>query len=297
MKILVTGASSLPGFRTVEKALNRGHRVVAVHRENPVSLEHRDLKKVRLDIRDLQCFEKLLEEESPGAVVHMAALGDVDSCERDRGLAWSTTVEPSVTLARWASKTGAFLVYLSSDYVFDGETGNYGEHHPPNPVNYYGLTKLMGEVAFRASAADSAIIRASSIYGLGPGRKNFAKFLIERLKKGEEVKALVDQYTTPTQAQLLAEAVVEVVERRLTGTFHVVGERMSRHQFGIGVARLLGFDEALVKEAGMKDMKWFAKRPRDSSLSSEHTRAVLRTDFYNAAFKVLREEYLRGEPV
>jgi dTDP-4-dehydrorhamnose reductase len=297
LKVLITGASSLPGFRTTEKALERGHRVVAAHLRNPVPIQHQNLQKIKLDITNLQDLKKLLHKESPDVVVHMAALGDVDSCERDRDLAWNTMVEPSITIANWASKTHAFLVYLSSDYVFDGETGHYAEHDPPNPINYYGLVKLAGEVAFRSSTEDCAVLRASSIYGLGPGRKNFAKYLIERLKRGEEVKALADQYTTPTQAQLLGEAVVEVIERKLTGIFHITGERMSRYQFGLKVAQLLRFDERLVKEAKMKDMKWFARRPRDSSLDSKRSRAALKADFYNRAFKVLEEEYSKGEQI
>lgn len=295
MKILITGASSLPGFRTVEKALERGYEVSAIHYRNPIPIEHGRLRKIKLDIRNLDDFKKVVFAEKPEVIVHMAALGDVDLCEKDKGLAWSTTAEPSIALSRWASRIQAFLVYLSTDYVFDGDEGNYSEYSPPNPVNYYGLVKLVGEVAFRSSTVDHAIVRASSIYGLGPGRMNFAKFLIERLGKGEEVKALIDQYTTPTQAQLLGESILEIIERRLTGIFHVTGERMSRYEFAVKVAETLGFDENLVKEAEMKDMRWLAKRPRDSSLNSEHARRILKTEFYSnaKAFNVLREEYER----
>jgi len=295
LKILVTGASSLPGFRTVEKALEEGCEVLAIHHSSPIPIDHERLKKIVLDIRNLEAFKRVVLTERPEVIIHMAALGDVDLCERDRSLAWSTTAEPSIALARWASEVKAFPVYLSTDYVFDGESGNYSEHTPPNPVNYYGFVKLVGEVAFRSSAVDWAIVRASSIYGLGPGRVNFARFLIEKLGRGERVKALIDQYTTPTQARLLAEAVLEIVERRFTGIFHVAGERMSRYEFAVRLARTLGFDENLIEEAEMKDMNWFARRPRDSSLNSEYTRRVLKTDFYSSgtAFRVLREEYLK----
>lgn len=294
LKILVTGASSLPGFRTVENCLEKGYIVLTVYHENPIPVEHEKLKKVRLDIRDFEGFKKVVFNEKPDVIVHMAALGDVDLCERDRSLAWSSTVEPSIALAKWASEIQPFLVYLSTDYVFDGEKGGYCEYDPPNPVNYYGLVKLLGEVAFRSSGMDYAVVRASSIYGFGPGRKNFAKFLVERLEKNEEVKALIDQYTTPTQAQLLGEAVVEIVERRLIGIFHIVGERMSRYEFALKVARTLGFDEKLIKKAEVKDMNWTARRPRDSSLNSEYTKSILKTDFYSTAnaLKVLKREYL-----
>jgi len=110
--------------------------------------------------------------------------------------------------------------------VFDGEKGDY--HEPPHPINYYGLLKLIGEVALGSSNMNYVIARVSSIYGFGPGRKNFTKFLVEKLENGEKVKALIDQYTTPMQTQLLGEAIVEIIERRLIGIFHVTIERMSR---------------------------------------------------------------------
>jgi len=296
MKVLITGASSLPGFRTTLEALKRGYEVVALHYANPIPIEHENLRKIRIDITDLKALSGLVSSEKPDVLIHMAALGDVELCERDKPLAWRVTVEPSIALARLSYEHSIFPVYLSTDYVFDGKVGGYTEDGPPNPVNYYGFVKLVGEVAFK-TLANHAIVRTSSIYGLGPGRINFAKFLIEKLKRGESVKALVDQYTSPTQARLLAEAVMEIVERRLTGIFHVVGEKMSRYEFAVKVARTLGFDERLIERAEMKDMKWVARRPRDSSLNSEYTKGVLKTDFYSnaKAFSTLKEEYARGE--
>lgn len=294
MKILVTGASSLPGFRTIEKALEKGYEILAIYHKSPIPIEHKNLKKVKLDICNLDDFKNIIFKEKFDVIIHMAALGDVDLCEKDKILAWNTTVKPSIALANWASKLQIFSIYLSTDYVFDGEIGNYLEYSVPNPINYYGLVKLIGEVAFSSSGSDYAILRASSIYGLGPGRKNFAKFLIEKLENNEEVKALIDQYTTPTHAKLLSEAILEIIERRLTGIFHITGEKMSRYEFALKLAKTLGFNLELIKEAKMKDMKWIAKRPRDSSLNSEYTRKVLKVDFYSnaKAFEILNKEYL-----
>jgi dTDP-4-dehydrorhamnose reductase len=297
MKILITGASSLPGYRTALEALRRGHEVVGLHYTHPIPIENEGLKKVSIDITRLNDLKRLIVEEKPDVIIHMAALGDVDLCEKDKVLAWRTTVEPSIEIASTASKMGCFVVYLSTDYVFDGERGDYKEYDPPNPINYYGLTKLMGEVAFRSLCPKCAIVRASSIYGFGPGRTNFAKYLVEKLKAGEAIKALIDQYTSPTQATLLGKAIVEIAEEEVSGVFHVVGERLSRYEFAIKVADILGLDKSLIQAAEMKEMKWFAKRPKDSSLNSEHTRSLLKTDFYGKAFEVLKDEYLQGEQV
>jgi dTDP-4-dehydrorhamnose reductase len=294
MKILITGASSLPGFRTIEKVLEKNYEVLAIYHKNPILIDNKNLRKIKLDIRNLDDFKNVIFKERPNIIIHMAALGDVDLCEIDKDLAWNTTVKPSIALANWASKLKIFLIYLSTDYVFDGESGNYFENSIPNPVNYYGLVKLLSEVAFMTLHSDYAIVRASSIYGLGPGRKNFAKFLIEKLERNEEVKALIDQYTTPTHAKLLSEAILEIIERKLTGIFHVVGEKMSRYEFALKLAETLGLNAELIKKAEMKDMKWIAKRPKDSSLNMEHTKSILKIDFYSnaKAFKILKEEYL-----
>ena len=291
MKILITGASSLPGYRTALEALKRGHEVIALHYKHPVPIEDGNLKKIAIDITKANDLAKLIFEEKPEVVIHMAALGDVDLCERDKELAWKTTVRPSIEIASLASKLNFFAIYLSTDYVFDGERGYYKENDVPNPINYYGLTKLMGEVAFQCCERH-AIVRASTIYGFGPGRANFAKYLFEKLKANECVKAVTDQYTSPTQASLLGKAIVEIAERELNGIFHIVGERMSRYEFALRVAEAFGLDKSLIKEAKMEEMKWIAKRPRDSSLSCERSRRIIKIDFHSTekAFKTLKEE-------
>lgn len=294
MKALITGASSLPGYRTTFKLLEKGYNIIATHLTNPIPMEHENLEKIKLDVRDFNSLLRLFKENKPEIVIHMVALGNVDECERNNMLAWEINVKGTINIAKLSEKYSKYLLYLSTDYVFDGSKGGYQEYDPPNPINYYGLTKLGGEIAVTTSNVDNAIVRASSIYGFGPGRKNFAKFIFEKLTKGEKIKALIDQYTTPTQASLLAEAINEIVERRLTGIFHIVGERLSRYEFALKVADLFGFDKTLIGEATMKDFNWFAPRPRDASLKCEHTRKLLRVDFHSMekALNRLKEEYL-----
>jgi len=291
MKILITGASSLPGYRTALEALKRGHEVIALYYRHSIPIEDEKLRKLAVDITQTSDLAKLILEEKPDVIVHMAALGDVDLCEKEKELVWKTTVKPSIEIASLASKLDSFAIYLSTDYVFDGEKGDYREKDAPNPVNYYGLTKLMGEVAFM-TCEKYAIVRASTIYGFGPGRTNFAKYLFEKLKKGERVKAVADQYTSPTQASLLGKAIIEVAEREMGGIFHVVGERMSRYEFAIRVAEALGLDKSLVQKAKMEEMKWIARRPRDSSLNCEQTKRRIITDFHSTetALKALKGE-------
>jgi len=293
MKVLVIGASSLPGYRTALELANKGHQVFALYYMHDIPAGEENLTRIRVDITNYNDLSKVFEQIMPEAVIHMAAYGDVDGCERNPALAWEVNVKGTINVVNLASKHSEYLLYLSTDYVFDGLKGRYSEHDAPKPVNYYGLTKLCGEIAVLSSNLKHSVVRASSIYGIGPGRKNFAKFLIEKLSSGESIRALTDQYTSPTQASLLAEAIAEIIEHGYTGIFHVVGERMSRYEFALRLAETFNFNKNLINEARMEEFEWFAARPRDSSLNCNFTRNTLKTDFYSTekALKVLKREY------
>lgn len=296
MKILITGASSLPGYRTIIEALNEDYKVCGTYNTNPVSINHKNFISSKVDVRNYEELNRLFEDFKPNIVIHMAALGNPDLCEKDKNLAWSINVQGSINVVKLASKYSNFMIYMSTDYVFDGEKGYYNEDDPPNPINYYGLTKLMGEIISMSSNIPCAIVRGSTIYGFGPGRENFAKFLFKNLKEGRTVKAVEDQYTSPTQASLLAKAILEIVEEEKSGVFHIVGERMSRYDFAIKVAEALNLDKSLISPCKMNEMKWYAKRPKDSSLNFDHTKNIIKTDFYSTskALKILKEEMLEG---
>lgn len=293
MNILVTGGSSLPGYSCISLLLKNDYNVIGLYYSHEIPLKDERLKKFSVDVRDYTSLEKIFERFRPEIIIHMAAYGDVDGCEKDHRKAWEINVYGTLSIVRLANIYSRYLIYLSTDYVFDGERGNYSEDDPPNPVNYYGLTKLCGEISVMSSNIDFLVIRASSIYGFGPGRRNFAKFLMKKLSRGEYVKALIDQYTTPTHATLLAEVIIEVIKKRLNGILHVAGERLSRYDFALKFAETFGFDKSLVGKACMDDFKWLARRPRDSSLDTSYGRKTLNIDFYSMdkAFNLLREEY------
>jgi len=126
LKILITGASSLPGYRATLEALKRGHEVVGLYYTHPIPIENEGLRKIPINISQLNDLRMLIFKEKPDVIIHMAALGDVDLCEKDKELAWRTTVKPSMEIASITSKIGSFIIYLSTDYVFNGEKGIMG---------------------------------------------------------------------------------------------------------------------------------------------------------------------------
>lgn len=293
MIVLVTGGSSTPGFRIVEEFASAGYRVVAQYNEHEIP-EVGGVERVRVDFRDISKVLELVNRVRPDVIIHTAAIGDVDRCETERELAWRVNVEATLALVKGASRFGTYFLYLSTDYVFDGERGQYKEDDIPNPVNYYGLTKLIAESIVRGGLERFSIVRTSHIYGFGPGRKNFARVVIESLSRGQRVRALTDQWLSPTLNTLLARAIRELVEIGYTGVIHVAGEKISRYDFAKAIAKRFGFDENLIEPITTKDLQFKAKRPKDSSLDSSKARSLLKTDFHTlrGSLDVLYREWL-----
>ena len=182
-------------------------------------------------------------------------------------------------------------MYVSTDYVFDGERGMYREEDATNPVNHYGYTKLLGE----KYCQDFCIARTCVIYGAKPasGKVNFALWLINKFEKGESVRIVTDQYITPTLNINLVRMLLEIAERKLRGVFHLAGAtRVSRFEFAKEIARVFGLDDSLIIPSRMDEINWIAKRPRDSSLDVSKAAKYLNEKPYELkkALEVLKEE-------
>jgi len=297
LKVLLTGASSSPGYRTLLELAERSYTVYAVYNRHPISLKRGSVSIIKLDLTEYSRVIDFVREVKPNIVIHMAAYGDVEGCELNKQYAWNVNVEATRVLAKISRKINASrFIYLSTDYVFDGMRGLYREDDIPIPINFYGLTKFIAEEIVKSIIDRWVIVRTSAIYGFGMGRINFGKFLIEALSKGQKVRALIDQYLSPTLNTLLAKAIVEIVERDdINGILHVAGERISRYDFAMKIAKKFGFDQRLIEPITMDKMKWKAKRPRDSSLDCSRAKSLLRTNFHSLDYslEVFYREYTR----
>lgn len=277
--VLVTGASGLLGHKLVSELLSKGYRVIGLYNRHEIPLSHENLIKIRVNIEDTVRVEDIILKYKPEIIVHAAAYTDVDACEVERKKAWRINVNATKSIVRASRVVKAYLLYISTDYVFDGEKGLYEENDIPAPVNYYGLTKLIGEELVRASDLLYTIVRPSAIYGVGAGKYNFALFVVDKLRRGEKIKALEDQYVSPTLNTLLAKALAEIVELRPMGVLHVAGKRMSRLEFARKIAEKLGLPVENIESARMQEFTWKAKRPRDSSLNTSKASRLLETPF------------------
>ncbi len=287
MRVFVTGASGLLGSKVAELALERGYDVYSGYRSNTPEFGN----PVKIDLADPSGVLKALKEVRPDVIVHSAAMTNVDRCEVERDMAYKVNVEGTRVIADFARRVGCHLVYISTDYVFDGRKGMYREDDRPNPINHYGYTKLKGEEACRGFL----IARPCVIYGArrASGKANFVLWLIDKLERGEEVKVITDQFITPTLNTNLAKMILECIERELKGIYHLSGAtRVSRYEFAVEIARTFGLDENLIKPGKMEEINWIAKRPKDSSLSTEKARRELREKPYELgkALSVLKME-------
>ena len=291
MKLLITGASGLYGSKLAKLAVTRNFEVYSGYNQDlPL---YGNLEK--FDISNKELVNEAFKRIKPDVVVHAATLTDVDKCELNKELAWKINVEATKNIAEAAKTTGSFLIYISTDYVFNGEKGNYTESDIPDPINYYGLTKLKAEELVKAQG-EFCIARPSVIYGATPaaGKVNFALWIIDALSKGQRIKIVTDQWNTPTLNTSLADMTVEVLERRLTGIFHLCGAtRISRFEFAQLIAEIFELDKSLIDPVKSAQFKWPAKRPMDSSLDTSKAQKILHNKpvEISEALKKLKSEF------
>jgi dTDP-4-dehydrorhamnose reductase len=273
LKLLITGASGLYGSKLAQMALSKNFEVY--------SSDIQELSVfgnfVKLDISGKTQVDETFKTIKPDFVVHAATLTDVDKCELNKTLAWKVNVEGTKNIVEAAKATGSFLIYISTDYIFGGETGRYKETDVPNPINYYGITKLKAEEIVKTQK-EYFIARPSVMYGSTPavGKVNFALWIIENLRKGEHVKIVTDQWNTPTLNTNLAEMTLEVIERKLTGVYHLCGAtRVSRFKFAEQIADVFSLDKSLIEKVLSSQFTLPAKRPMDSSLDTSKAQQTM----------------------
>ncbi len=222
---------------------------------------------VALDITDRQKVMDAVGAFKPSAIINAAAFTDVDRAEVERETAYKVNATAVGYLAEAANVFGSKLVHISTDYVFNGVKGNYDETSLPDPIGYYGKTKLAGENVARSHLDDLAILRTQVLYGFAPGiKKNFVMWVLEKLKSGEEFPVVTDQVGNPTLADELAFAALKVVQRDARGLYHVSGfETMSRLEFAVKIARVFGYEGAKILPITTDKLNQKARRPANSS--------------------------------
>jgi dTDP-4-dehydrorhamnose reductase len=273
--IVVTGCDGLLG-NSLLPVIRERYTVVGMDQRIGSS---KTSESVALDLSQEAAIRSIVDV-SPSVVIHAAAQTNVDRCEIDRGLATRANVDSTRNVAKACDMAKAKLVLLSTDYVFDGVKGGYIESDPPNPLNFYGMTKLEAE-RIAATSPNSLIIRSSVLYGWNPNKPNFVTWLLERLGDRKEAHVADDQFNSPTFAGNLALAIREALERNVKGVLHLAGsERISRFDFARKTAEKFNLNAGLLVPVKMKKLNWIAKRPRDSSLVVERAEKELAVELF-----------------
>jgi dTDP-4-dehydrorhamnose reductase len=229
----------------------------------------------RIDVTTPE-IAQYIEKVAPDIVIHCAAFTNVDLCETQREKAWLTNVTGTENVVTACAAIHAKLVYISTDFVFDGTGRMYTEEDRPNPINYYGKTKLEGEKIVQ-EMDDYIIVRTSVLYGWHH-HLNFVTWVLSQLQSENDIRIVTDQYTCPTLADNLAEVVLELCEKDVTGLYHITGtERISRYDFAKKIADSLGLDASLMTPIKSEDLAQKAPRPKDSSLSTQKIKVIIDT--------------------
>jgi dTDP-4-dehydrorhamnose reductase len=278
MRILVTGASGLLGRQVVEIARSRGHDEVG-------------LSRAELDVTDAPLVAKVVASHSPEAVVHCAAYTAVDRAESEPDRAHAVNRDGARHVAQAAKDAGALLLYVSTDYVFDGSARRpYRPNDPTGPLSVYGRSKLEGEEAVQGVGGAWIVVRTSWLYGGGSG---FVPAILRRAARGEALRIVDDQRGRPTWAPHAAAALLEVLERGVRGVWHVAGGgECTWLELATEAVRLAGYPVA-VDSISTGEFGAPAQRPAYSVLDLEATERLLGRPMIH--WRSALEQYLRND--
>lgn len=274
-KILITGAAGLLGQHLVKELISKSNIFAIDKCENPFE-ETAEFRYQQTDLLEWGNIESELKSFGPDIIFNCAACTDVDGCETDKELADRLNIGLVENLAGLAVGK---IIQFSTDYVFDGQSGPYGENDPVNPLGHYGKTKLQSEEILKRSDRPYLVIRSNVLYGRAINvRPNFISWLLDRLQANEKAQLVTDQFNNPISAGNLAEASIEAAQSDLNGIIHIAGpDYLSRYDIGKIVARRFKLNQRLIEPVTTYQLKQLARRPRFGGLKIDKAKRMLKT--------------------
>ena len=253
MKVLVTGANGQLGYDVVKELQEQ-------------NIEYYGATRKDFDIVDFDATEKFIINYMPDVVIHCAAYTAVDKAENEQGLCYLVNASATENIAEICKQINAKMLYISTDYVFDGtKEGFYEVNDKPNPINVYGKTKLLGEFALQKSLKKYFIIRTSWVFG--EHGNNFVKTMLRLGNEHKEIDVVADQYGSPTYTADLAPLLVNMIQTERYGIYHATNEGVcSWAEFAEEIFKLAKMD-VKINHITSAEYPTRAKRPINSRLS------------------------------
>lgn len=256
MKVFVTGVRGQLGYDVVNELEKRGHTAIGVDIEE-------------LDITDAEAVDKMITETAPDAVIHCAAWTAVDAAEDNVEKCRQVNVGGTENIAKVCKKLDCKMMYISTDYIFDGKGTRPWEPDDPvtTPLNVYGQTKYEGELAVRSNVEKFFIVRIAWVFGKG---KNFIKTMLNLAKTHDHLTVVNDQYGTPTYTYDLARLLVDMIETDKYGNYHATNEGgyITWYDFACEIFRQAGIDIE-VEPVSSAQYAAKAKRPENSRMNKQ----------------------------
>jgi dTDP-4-dehydrorhamnose reductase len=231
-----------------------------------------------MDITDRKGVSDVLRDFRPDVVMHAAALTQVDYCEKHQQHCHKVNVEGTANLLEASARVGARFLFISTDFVFDGQGGPYREDDPVGPVNYYGESKLQAEMLVRSSDLEWAIARTVLVYGIADHmrRSNIVLWAIDNLKHGKPIRVVEDQWRTPTLVEDLAQGCLQIMLQLKEGIWHLSGaESMTPFELVMRVADFFGLDKGLISPTNAREFVETARRPLKTGFVIDKARTAL----------------------
>jgi len=294
-RLLITGVSGLLGINLALVAAQKGYEVLGW--TNSRELKDVPFQQENHDLEQLSSIPAWVEQDKPDAIIHCAAIANLDFAQQHPDLATRVNAEAPGVLADTALKLDIPMIHISTDSIFDGQKGNYSEEDQPNPQNIYAQSKLAGEQAV-SLANPRALIARVVFYGWSiSGQRSLAEFFYNNLSKGQAVKGFTDAVFSPLYVRDLADLLLESLQKELNGIWHVFAQNsISKYDFGLALARRFGFDPSLIEPVTTSAGDLSTRRPLNLAINTEKLQKALGHDLpeVHQGIERLHQDYRFG---
>ncbi len=278
--MLVLGGSGLVGSTLLKYASSSYDTYVTINK-NEIDFDKERVTKIDLP-EDRSFMIELIKKLEPEFVINTTGHPSVDLCETNHEVADLLHVDIPRDLTLVCKDINCKLIQFSTDAVFDGKLNRkYSEDDEPNPVNYYGKTRLRAEKIVLEASEKNVVLRTAVVYGWHK-RSRFTDWIIKTLRENKIVDPHMDQYNTPTLVDDLAQAILKVCKMNISGIYHAVGKTcISRYEFAQVLANKFGLDRNLIKPVTSQEKKQMAPRPSKTCLDASKLEKSIGFNFHD----------------